>query len=156
MGSYHSGGGGGPLIGGAMKHGLGFPWSGAVFAAIFATQVGLCTAKLAGPCSLASAREDPVQCMAHVQSSTVVLPMLTKSLKAFWQENVGSKFKHSNVQGVAIAILASVMPPEPKYDASVHEKLMPISGMWCSNFCSQLLTATEGKLPACLLASLLL
>ena len=41
MGSYHSGGGGGPLIGGAMKHGLGFPWSGAVFAAVFAIQVGL-------------------------------------------------------------------------------------------------------------------
>ena len=32
------------------------------------------------------------------------------------------------LQGVAIAVLASVMPSEPKYDASVHEKLMPISG----------------------------
>lgn len=32
------------------------------------------------------------------------------------------------MQGVAIGVLASVMPPEPKYDASVHEKLMPISG----------------------------
>ena len=55
MGSYHSGGGGGPLIGGAMKHGLGFPWSGAVFAAIFAAQVGLCR-----HCFLTSAREDHV------------------------------------------------------------------------------------------------
>ena len=50
MGSYHSGGGGGPLIGGAMKHGLGFPWSGAVFAAVFAIQVGLLQALLPGRC----------------------------------------------------------------------------------------------------------
>ena len=68
MGAYHSGGGGGPLIGGACKHGLGFPWSGAVFAAVFAAQ------------------------------------------------------------GVAIAVLATVMPPEPKYDAGMYEKLPPISG----------------------------
>ena len=68
MGAYHSGGGGGPLIGGACKHGLGFPWSGAVFAAVFAAQ------------------------------------------------------------GVAIAVLATVMPPEPKYDAGMYEKLAPISG----------------------------
>lgn len=39
MGSYHSGGGGGPLIGGAAKHILGFPWSGAAFAVILAAQV---------------------------------------------------------------------------------------------------------------------
>ena len=68
MGSYHSGGGGGPLLGGACKHGLGFPWSGAVFAAVFAAQ------------------------------------------------------------GIAIAVLATVMPPEPKYDAGMYEKLQPISG----------------------------
>ncbi len=34
MGAYHTGGGSGPLIGGAAKHAVGFPWSGAVFAAI--------------------------------------------------------------------------------------------------------------------------
>lgn len=68
MGSYHSGGGGGPLLGGALKHGLGFPWSGAVFAAAFA------------------------------------------------------------VQGIAIAVLATVMPPEPKHDEGLYEKLAPISG----------------------------
>lgn len=26
MGSYHTGGGGGPLVGGAAKHAVGFPW----------------------------------------------------------------------------------------------------------------------------------
>ena len=72
MGSYHSGGGGGPLLGGAFKHALGFPWSGAVFAAVFAAQ------------------------------------------------------------GIAIAVLATVMPPEPKYDEGLHEKLAPISGERCT------------------------
>ena len=73
MGAYHSGGGGGPLIGGACKHGLGFPWSGAVFAAVFAAQ------------------------------------------------------------GVAIAVLATFMPPEPKYDTGMYEKLQPISGALCTH-----------------------
>ncbi len=68
MGSYHSGGGGGPLVGGAAKHLLGFPWSGALFAAILA------------------------------------------------------------VQGVVIAILAGVMPPEPKYEDEAPGKLAPITG----------------------------
>lgn len=72
MGAYHSGGGGGPLVGGAFKHALGFPWSGALFAAAFAAQ------------------------------------------------------------GIAIAVLATVMPPEPKYDEGLHEKLAPISGERCS------------------------
>ncbi|CAL8472291.1 g11833 [Coccomyxa elongata] len=67
MGSYHSGGGGGPLVGGAAKHLLGFPWSGALFAAILA------------------------------------------------------------VQGVVIAILAGVMPPEPKYEDEAPGKLAPIT-----------------------------
>ena len=31
-------------------------------------------------------------------------------------------------QGVAIAILATVMPPEPKFDDSSHGKLASISG----------------------------
>jgi hypothetical protein len=68
MGSYHSGGGGGPLVGGAAKHLLGFPWSGAAFACILA------------------------------------------------------------FQGVVIAVLASLMPPEPKYVDEPPTKLPPISG----------------------------
>lgn len=68
MGSYHSGGGGGPLVGGAAKHLLGFPWSGAAFACILA------------------------------------------------------------FQGVVIAVLASLMPPEPKYVDEPPAKLPPISG----------------------------
>jgi hypothetical protein len=68
MGSYHTGGGGGPLIGGAAKHAFGFPWSGAFFGAILAAQ------------------------------------------------------------GVAIAVLASVMPPEPPYEED-YSKLAPISGL---------------------------
>ncbi|KAK9905881.1 hypothetical protein WJX75_008082 [Coccomyxa subellipsoidea] len=67
MGSYHSGGGGGPLVGGAAKHLLGFPWSGAAFACILA------------------------------------------------------------FQGVVIAVLASLMPPEPKYVDEPPTKLPPIS-----------------------------
>ena len=80
MGSYHSGGGGGPLIGGAMKHGLGFPWSGAVFAAIFATQVGLCRALLSGPGQRGQGAGP--QCMAHVPGSMMVLCMLAQLSQA--------------------------------------------------------------------------
>lgn len=80
MGSYHTGGGGGPLVGGAAKHLFGFPWSGAAFAAILAAQ------------------------------------------------------------GTAIAVLASIMPPEPKFGAH-PEKLAPISGKCKLLFSSRIFEA---------------
>ena len=56
------------------------------------------------------------------------------------------------MQGVAIAILASVMPPELKYDASVHEKLMPISGNETLTGLQSFLDGHRGQatgMPAC-------
>ena len=104
----------------------------------------------AGPCSLAPAREYGVPGFEVWHTNRGPSYCSTRPLsyhRPVEGRNGRSVSKHANMQGVAIAILASVMPPEPKYDASVHEKLMPISGNDVLTIL-QILMAREGKLPA--------